>query len=137
MKNKVNSRDKKRAYRGFTIVEVVIALTVIVIVSAAGMMMVQSQIKSEQKIAQTIEATNIAENAIECFRFAKNNPANSFETVFSETGYNLVTATEGEKYFVYDNGLTVSITITDNKIEISAVNSNGDTILENYTYTKQ
>nr|MBE6545136.1 type II secretion system protein [Oscillospiraceae bacterium] len=142
MRNKVNSRDKKRASRGFTIVEVVVALTVIVIVSAAGMMMVQSQIKAEQKVAQTIEATNIAENAIECFRFAKNNEGSdgfekTFEDTFGKTNYNLVTATEGKEYLVYESGLTVHITITDNKIEISAVNSNGDTILEEYTYTKQ
>lgn len=142
MRNKVNSRDKKRASRGFTIVEVVIALTVIVIVSAAGMMMVQSQIKSEQKIAQTIEATNIAENAIECFRFAKNNEGldgfdTTFKDTFEKTGYTLVAVTEGKAYQVIDSGLIVNIKITDNTIEINAENTNGDTILEEYTYTKQ
>ena len=138
--------------RGFTIVEVVIALTVIVIVSAAGMMMVQSQIKSEQKISQVIEATNIAENAIECFRFAVNNPSveqedgtyvndtvGAFEETFAKTNYILVE--EDGKYRVYEGGLIVEITVTitqaENKIDISAVNSNDETILEKYTYTKQ
>ena len=161
MKNKLNSRDIKRTSRGFTIVEVVIALTVIVIVSAAGMMMVQSQIKSEQKIAQTIEATNIAENAIECFRFADNNASPSLEAAFYDafckTGYfqhedgrtNMPTSSDGvSTYVIYKNGLIVTINFCREKsvdgvvtqaakIDISAENTNGDTILEKYTYTKQ
>ena len=66
--------DKRRA-RGFTLAEVIVALAVIIIVTASALTLVASHTRLEQKSLQTVEAAGIAENVIESFRWWKNNEA--------------------------------------------------------------
>ena len=125
---------KKNSRRGFTVAEVVIALTVIVIVSGASMSLVAMQANNEAKAVATIEATNIAENAIECFRYAQNTGAD-FEDVFNYPEE--MPDLEGTgPYTVTKDGVTVNIEIVDNTITISAKNAKDETILGTTTYTK-
>lgn len=119
----------KNIRRGFTVAEVAVALTVIVIVSAASMTLIAMQARVETRAVQTIEATNIAENAIECFMYAGAD----FENVFK--GYDLV-EDEENNYTVTKEGMTVNITINGNTIKINAENAKGETILGTTTYTK-
>ncbi len=58
--------------RGFTIVELVMALFIIVLVSSVAIGVVAVDNKTHAETIQMIEATNIAENAVECFRVARN-----------------------------------------------------------------
>ena len=132
MKKVISNIKKNR--RGFTIAEVIVALTVIIIVSGATLMLVASQANAETVAIQTIEATNIAENAIECFRYA-NGDVDKFKNAFNspETMPDL----QGEApYTVKKDGLTVSIRIAGNTITVSATNASGKTILGTTTYTK-
>lgn len=134
---KVNSnRSSKR--RGFTVIELAISLAVIAIVTVATVSIINSQQRIYTKTSQTIEATNITENAIECFRYAVNNHEGStveesFETAFAETGVNLVG--ENGNYTVHKNGLTVVIEIEGNTITAVSTDSWGKEIL-NESYTK-
>ena len=135
---KVISNIKKKC-RGFTVAEVVIALTVIVIVSGASMTLVAMQARNEVRAVQTIEATNIAENAIECFRYADGDAEKFKSAFFNEySGYTLVgSGTSEDPYTVTKDGVTVNIEISGNTITVSATNANNVTILGKTTYTKQ
>ena len=88
---KVNSKINKNGRRGFTMVELVVALAIIAIVSIATVFLIITQTNMNAKSIQVVEATNVAENAIECFRFAVNDPDPStsvedkFENAFGKT----------------------------------------------------
>ena len=71
--------------RGFTIVELVIALSVIVIVSGISIGVVAVNNKTYGETIDMIEATNIAENAIECFRYAVNNGGDDVKATFENS----------------------------------------------------
>ncbi len=82
--DEVSTERKHRSRRGFTIVELVIALSVIVIVTGVSIGVVSVTNKSDGETIDMIEATNIGENAVECFRFALKNPAD--DNVGSQDG---------------------------------------------------
>ncbi|MBQ7326972.1 MAG: type II secretion system protein [Clostridia bacterium] len=129
--------------RGFTIVELVIALSVIVIVSGISIGVVAVNNKTYGETIDMIEATNIAENAIECFRYAVNNQGEktvqelfegSFEKTF-EDDFEFptpVTAGSDLTYTIVKGDVTVVISIINSykTIEIHAHNSNDDNLFE-------
>ena len=138
--------SKRKAHissrRGFTVLEVVIALTVITIVSASAFALIHSHLKLEKQSVQSIEATNIAENAIECFRFAKNN--NFRETYESVVGTeeNSVTLSEtnnednGVTTYQYKDGdLEVTFEVQGSTIKILV--KNGDNTVRYAEYTNK
>ena len=67
MKKQLNSR------KGVTVAEVVIALVIIAAISAFTLSLIVMSIGVENKSESAIEVKNAAENAIECFRFARDN----------------------------------------------------------------
>ena len=62
-----------RNRKGVTIAETVIALVIIAAISAVTLSMIIMSIGVESKSIAAIETKNAAENAIECFRFARDN----------------------------------------------------------------
>lgn len=135
--------------RGFTIVELVIALSVIVIVSGISIGVVAVNNKTYGETIDMIEATNIAENAIECFRYAVNNPddiAGSqviFDPAF-EKCFDPIKRENGEinilKEFKTFNGNTNvdTYTVTDGRITVVIVlkdSEDDDEIYESITIT--
>ena len=67
MKKNMESR------RGVALAEVVIALVVITIISVATLSVMFSSVQIENKTIVAMDVRNQAENAIECFRFAKGD----------------------------------------------------------------
>lgn len=139
---KVNSKINKNGRRGFTMVELVVALAIIAIVSIATVFLIITQTNMNAKSIQVVEATNVAENAIECFRFAVNDPDPSksvedkFESAFEKSlGIENLEPNENGRYEFNKHGATIEITIVGNKITIKAKASDGDEII-NRTYTK-
>ena len=141
--NRLNSK------RGFTIVELVVAMAIIVIVSATAVAIVNAQNTVYLRTTQTVEATNMAENAIECFRWAVENPAKNddvttaFINAYAKTGIalNNVTDESGNfisgHYTVEKSNMKVIITIEGNKLTFVATDITNDSkvILEK-SYTK-
>lgn len=141
--------------RGFTIVELVVAIVIIVIVSGAGISLVMTQTKVDSQATQTVDATNICENAIECFRYAVNVSENdtedevvgTFKEAFNRTladDEKLDQPDDNGKYTINNGGAVIEITITENTdenginthtITINAVDSFGIVIF-NDSYTK-
>ena len=120
--------------------EVVIALTVIAIVSASAFALIHSHIKLEKQSVQSIEATNIAENAIECFRFAKDGDdedidlINEFIAVYTAATEKVPKNNDDGTYGYVDGALTVTFTFTGTDT-ITVKVEYGDQEL-NQTYTK-
>ena len=132
--------------RGFTIVELVVTLTIIVLVSAISIGVVAVNNKTYGETIDMIEATNIAENAVECFRFAVNNPQTgengvklAFEAAFSQTNQTLNAVAEpvdcDYAYTVNVDDVVVSISISGNTITVSASSETDANLLEPITYT--
>ncbi len=61
-----------RSRKGVTVIEVVIALAIIVTISAATLSIIVLSSNVETTAENAITVKNAAENAIECYRFAKN-----------------------------------------------------------------
>lgn len=148
---KVNSKINKNGRRGFTMVELVVALAIIAIVSIATVFLIITQTNMNAKSIQVVEATNVAENAIECFRFAVNVSGSdeaaiksNFESAFKKSlglgeGEELKPKEETDEYVIYEiieHGATIEITIKGNEITIKAIASDRDIIIEKKTYTK-
>lgn len=122
---KINSTRKK----GFTIVELVVAMAVIVIVSTTAISLVGFQNRNYLRTTQTLTATNMAENAIECFRWAVDN-AEATDNDLEKKFYDAFVMTgcldtekypKGEEnnqnvYYSYEieaNGMTIEIKLTE------------------------
>ena len=142
---KVNS-NKKDNRRGFTIVELVVAMVIIVIVSGAGISLVMTQTKVDSQATQTIDATNICENAIECFRYAVNVSGSDADKIKTEfyNAFVLTGALDTKKYPQKDadenvniyseyeintSGAKITIAIDGNKIDSAS------SALRNYNST--
>lgn len=134
MKKRIFER-KTNARRGFSLAEVVVAIAIIVIVSSASMTLIGVQARTEAKSVATVEATNIAENAIECFRYAQNTGTN-FSEVFHLYGYDTFKENNGAKVTVTKSGATVIIEINGDTMTVNATFA-GDAIFEKITYTKK
>ena len=66
----MNKRSgKMHSRRGVGLVEVIVALAIIVIVSASAVTLITSHVKLEASTVATVEAASIAENAVECYRY--------------------------------------------------------------------
>lgn len=63
----------KNTRKGITIMEMVIALTVITIISGAALSIILSSLKVESRSAQIVEVTNLVESSIECFQYSDND----------------------------------------------------------------
>ena len=134
---------------GFSLAEVVVSLAVITIICTSALSFISAQVRAEAKAVATIEATNIAENAIECFRYAEKNQASItqddteqqgksqkvllFETTFDECAD---FDENNGAYTVKAKHVTAEIKIDDkaNSIEIKAVHGNDTILTTKYTY---
>ena len=108
--------------RGFSLVEVVVALAIIVTVSIAAMSLISTaSVNSDRELAYS-EARLYASNALEIFKFAKD------KTQYNELVKNKLTAP--------DSGyVSVDINTSENTFTATAKKQNGD-VLFNLTYTK-
>ena len=113
--SKVNSR------KGFTIAELVVAMAIIVIVSATAIALINTQNTIHLRTMQTVEATNMAENAIECFRYADS--VEGFEKVYAKTGVtvqNKTTDNAKTTFSFEESNMNVTITVTSNELTFVA-----------------
>ena len=62
--------SKNGSRRGITLTETVIGIAIITLISAATLTLMLSQAKMRRKTVEVMEATAIAENALECYAHA-------------------------------------------------------------------
>ena len=134
--------------KGVSVAEVVIALAIIAVISAFTLSLIVMSIGVESKSVAAIEVKNAAENAIECFRFAKNNAGEGsfagvttsqlFLQCLQKTG-SYVSADEGSKFILEIEGCTITIMqITQNgEVGFKFVAVRGGEELERFTFPKE
>lgn len=145
---KVNTQEYRASRRGFSLVEVVVGMVLIIMVSGASIFLVMQHSAAERTVLWTVEATNIAENAIECFHAASDAPGNTFEDLFFGGVYgsdyeNLPGYVHNDydpihTYKYNHQGLGVTIEINTNTISIEVQSPDRKAILthDQTTYRK-
>ena len=125
--SKVNSR------KGFTIAELVVAMAIILIVSATAIATINTQNTVHLRTMQTVEATNMAENAIECFRYADS--VDEFEVAYANTFTDETKPTD--LYNFEKSNMNVTINIDGNTLTFIAKDkTNSNKVILQETYTK-
>ena len=119
---------RKNLKRGITLLETVIALSLLAIISVVSISVSVSSIKSEERNIQATEIALICENAVECFRFSKSNDKfkESFEKTL-EDGESLQEV-ETNCYILQKTAYSVTFLIDVNKITVTAKDKNGKEI---------
>lgn len=119
--------------RGFSVAEVVVTLAIVMIVTAAMYPLIDSGTRLQAKSFRTFESACIAENAIECFRFAKGN-GEKFEEAFNLAEDDLQKVSNNN-YEVDKGSYVVKIEIDNNIITVGICNDRDSEAIKEYSYT--
>lgn len=126
MKMRRSSTKSARSRRGISLVEVVVALAVITIISAAALSLVISSARVDANSLRSTQVTIAAENSLECYRFAESEE--EFATLLEKTGdYKKVDGA----YVLTEKAYVITVHYTDTKLTFSATDGDGEEI---YSY---
>ena len=130
--------NKNKRNSGFSIMETVVALAIIVLVTVAALSVVMAAISARVKVNNYSEAQDFAHNALECFKVADDNA--EFENNLDFAGYereNLSEANSNEYTYVAENKFSADITanVTTGEFEITVEDNKGEEIIS-FSYTK-
>ena len=127
--------DKLKSKKGYSLVEVVIALSVIIVVSATALTVILYSITLRHAEINKSEAQNFAENVLECFNAADDTEEFERLVTFSEgvelkpiPEWGAYTYTSIEKNFVV--GITVDFELERPKIIIDVLELNGTQVMK-------
>ena len=106
-------KENMRSRKGVALAEVVIALVVITIISVATLSVMFSSVQIENKTIVAMDVRNQAENAIECFRFAKGDQKAFFDCLVKiAEGENCNYEIEDTEFVLDMGGYEIKIKIT-------------------------
>ena len=100
-------------------VEVVIAMTVIVIVSIAALVFIDFSIKNGYEISNKTQAQNFAENSLDCFKASESFDEFESNMTFFVEGFDEITATETNTPGYYEYSYSSDIYNFVSKITVS------------------
>jgi len=132
--------NKTTRNRGFSIMETVIALVVIVMVTAAALSITMAAISARVKMSNYSEAQDFAHNVLECFKAADTNI--EFENNMKDVaGYEYEDISEAPSIYKYkvENKFEAEIIAAfadDNDYFKITVNDNNGTEIIEFEYTK-
>jgi prepilin-type N-terminal cleavage/methylation domain-containing protein len=125
-----SSTKSARSRRGISLVEVVVALAVITIISAAALSLVISSARVDANSLRSTQVMIAAENSLECYRFAKSEE--KFAELLEKTGdYKKVDGA----YVLTEKAYVITVNYTDTKLTFSATDSDGEEIYK-YEFNK-
>ena len=125
----------KRRRRGITMVETVVAMTVIVIISIAALTAISATANVNARDQASFQARTDARNALEVFRYASD--ADDFKDNMTFQ-FKPATPSAGTTYTV-DYGwctLTITADFVQSRFTARAVNNKGDVLFEVNNYEK-
>lgn len=150
MKNTVKTTNggRLRSRKGLSLVEVMVALAVIAIISAAALSLVVSSSRLDAKSVKTAKVMMAAENALECFRYfdyvkEADGTSNSgeFTALLNKTG--TVYTSQNGKLVASANGYVIHITVDETYKELTFIAYETDEegqktedIIYDYNFTK-
>ncbi len=129
--------NKTKRNSGFSIMETVIALAIIVIVTVAALSVVMASISARVKQANYSEAQDFAHNILECFKAADDTAKFEDYVKFAE-GVELSQYAENDGYnYDAENKFSAKIMYYNNfnEIFISIEDTKGDEIIS-FSYVK-
>ena len=129
MSRRINVK-RNRSRRGISLVEVVVALTVITIISAAALSLVISSARVDANSLRSTQVMMAAENALECYRFAESKE--EFAALLEKTGD--YKGSDGV-FVLTEKSYTITVNYTDTQLTFSATDSDGKEIY-NYEFYK-
>ena len=121
--------------RGISLVEVIVALAVITIISAAAFSLMIYSSRAEADAVRTTSISAAADDVLECFRYAEND-AEFFEAIAKLDEYDRV---EEGRYVLNKPTYTLYLNIDNDKLSFSAHKAeNGEIgdLIYSYEYTK-
>ena len=118
--------NKDRSRRGISLVEVVVALAVITIISAAALSLVISSARVDANSLRSTQVMMAAENVLECYRFAEND--GDFADLLQKTGD--YKGSDGV-FVLTEKSYTITVNYTGTKLTFSATDGDGEEI---YSY---
>lgn len=129
MSRRINVK-RNRSRRGISLVEVVVALAVITIISAAALSLVISSARVDANSLRSTQVMMAAENVLECYRFAEIE--GDFADLLQKTGdYKKV----DDAYVLTEKAYVITVNYTDTKLTFSATDSDGKEIYK-YEFNK-
>ena len=124
---------KRTNKRGFTVAEIVIAMAVVVLVTATALTTVLTTRNAERNVLQNADALRFAENAWECFKASENEQDFLTAITFAEG-----VTPEGEAgnytFPSSEYGYTASLTLSGDTLSVRIVADEKE--LLSFTYTK-
>ena len=129
MSRRINVK-RNRSRRGISLVEVVVALTVITIISAAALSLVISSARVDANSLRSTQVMMAAENVLECYRFAESEE--EFAALLEKTGdYKKV----DNAYVLTEKAYVITVHYTNTQLTFSATDSDGKEIYK-YEFNK-
>lgn len=121
--------------KGFSLVEAVIALSVVVIVSFAALSLVLSSTTTKANAVNKSKAQYFAYNALECFKASDDTTEFESNMLFA-AGIEIKLDENGQcTYLSEENKFTATVTIDGNTFEITVLDKYDDEIIS-FDYTK-
>ena len=125
-----SSTKSAHSRRGISLVEVVVALAVITVISAAALSLVISSARVDANSLRSTQVTIAAENSLECYRFAESEE--EFAALLEKTGdYKKV----DDAYVLTEKAYVITVNYTDKRLTFSATDSDGKEIYK-YEFNK-
>ena len=118
--------NKNRSRRGISLVEVVVALTVIAIISSAALSLVISSARVDANSLRSTQVMMAAENVLECYRFAESKE--EFAALLEKTGD--YKGSDGV-FVLTEKSYVITVHYTNTKLTFSATDGDGEEI---YSY---
>ena len=119
----------KAGRRGFTLMEAVVAIAVVVIVSFAAMTLALSSVRAEERAVRLNEVSILAENAVECYR-AAGDDVEAFKKLMVDSKNGEKVTSGGNTVTLARRGYTVIMAISDGGIVITAEDEDGKEFYE-------
>ena len=122
-----------RCRKGMSMVEVVIALVIISVISAAALSMIMMSVNVEADAVRSVEVAESVDNAIACFRFAENHE--TFLQALQKTAPYEQDPENPNRFLMKASGFTVAILFSGDQFEYTAVNADSE-VIYTFTYAK-
>lgn len=122
-----------RCRKGMSMVEVVIALVIISVISAAALSMIMMSVNVEADAVRSAEVAESVDNAIACFRFAENHE--TFLQALQKTAPYEQDPENPDRFLLKAAGFTVTVTVSGDQFEYTAVNADSE-VIYTFTYAK-
>lgn len=122
-----------RCRKGMSMVEVVIALVIISVISAAALSMIMMSVNVEADAVRSVEVAESVDNAIACFRFAENHE--TFLQALQKTAPYEQDPENLNRFLMKASDFTVAILFSGDQFEYTAVNADSE-VIYTFTYAK-